>query len=100
MISPSVRMMKRMTPWVDGCCGPMLRVISSPESVARMSSLIGLSRWSRLALLGRCFVEGGQELEHARAGGVHAAVRLRLLVVLAHGMARPIVWHQDAPQVG
>src|SRR5262249_57499588 len=32
--SPSVRSSIRSTPWVDGCCGPMLRIISSVSKVS------------------------------------------------------------------
>ena len=40
--SPSARTTKRSTPWVEGCCGPMLSVMSSvtkpPSSVSRWTS--------------------------------------------------------------
>src|SRR5207248_7725783 len=97
MISPSVLMMKRMTPWVDGCCGPMFSVISSPLSYAKMISLI----FHRLLLvLGGRLVEDGQQLQRVGARRRHAAVRLGLLVVLAQRMADPVVGQHDAPQVG
>ncbi len=31
-VSPSSSIMMRSTPWVDGCCGPMLRIIVSSMS--------------------------------------------------------------------
>ena len=44
-ISPSVRSSTRSTPWVAGCCGPMLRIISSVSisdgsQLSRMGSLL------------------------------------------------------------
>ncbi len=34
-VSPSISRMRRSTPWVDGCCGPMLTTMrSSPSEVA------------------------------------------------------------------
>src|SRR5688572_2439361 len=93
MISPSVLMMKRITPWVEGCCGPMLSVISSPLSAyARTISLMAASSGHEprsirgpygprslhsLALLAHSFgtilrrglVEHGQEIERVGARG-------------------------------
>ena len=32
-VSPSISRMRRSTPWVEGCCGPMLTtIVSSPRS--------------------------------------------------------------------
>src|SRR3954462_9484687 len=36
-VSPSSCMMRRNTPWVLGCCGPILSVISLGESDSRIS---------------------------------------------------------------
>src|SRR3954451_14757507 len=38
MTSPSSSRIRRSTPCVDGCCGPMLRVISSVANVPRCST--------------------------------------------------------------
>src|SRR5262245_33118692 len=117
MISPSVLMMKRMTPWVEGCCGPMLRVISSPESwYAKTSSLIAaplpsvrfrrrLDRRSvahhrEPLLVRRRPVVEHQQVERRRARGGHLAVLRRLLPVLAQRVADPVVGEHHAPQVG
>src|SRR5262245_22592905 len=87
MISPSVLMMERITPWVDGCCGPMFSVISSPLSYAKMSSLI----FHRLLLVvGRGLIVNRQQLQRVGARRRHAAVRLRLLVVLAQRVPDPV----------
>src|SRR5579859_7677079 len=97
MISPSVLMMKRITPWVDGCCGPMFSVISSPLSYAKMISLI----FHRLLLVGRRrLVVDGQQLERVGARRRHAAIGFGFLVVLAQRMADPVVGQHDAAQVG
>src|SRR5688572_26496716 len=92
MTSPSVLTMNRITPWVDGCCGPMLRVISSPAASARTMSLTSSCLLLRL-------VVADQQLERRRAARRHAAVLGGLAVVLAHRMADPVVRHQQAPQV-
>src|SRR3954453_23859157 len=81
MISPSVLMMKRMTPWVDGCCGPMFSVISSPLSYAKISSDILFFASDRLRfVLGRGLVEDRQELQRRGTRGRHAAIGLGLFV--------------------
>jgi hypothetical protein len=40
--SPSVRSSIRSTPWVDGCCGPMLRIISSVSMSSCDQSVTGV----------------------------------------------------------
>src|SRR5258706_11388126 len=85
MVSPSSSSATRSTPWVEGCCGPMLRVIVSLRT--------------ELDLLGRELLELG--------GGLHPVGRVvgegDLLVaerrVLAQRPAHPVLGQQDAGEV-
>ena len=45
--------MSRNTPWVDGCCGPMLMIIVSPSSSSRPHAAAGEHELARLRRLGR-----------------------------------------------
>src|SRR5262245_25641391 len=81
MISPSVWRMKRITPWVLGCCGPMLSSISCVCSVA-MAPLVPLP------------------LEVVVPGVVDAAVVRREDVVLAQRVPLPVLREQQAAEIG
>src|SRR5438093_13178375 len=94
MTSPSARTTKRSTPCVEGCCGPMLRVMSSverpPSACARCTSTSNPAR--PMGVLGR--------LQQALPRGRDAVILLGLDEVLAERMARPILRHEDAAEVG
>ena len=88
-VSPSSSIMIRSTPWVDGCCGPMLRII--------VSSMSGhgppVSTSSRVRVTGerpqllRALV--GLRLEPRSL--VDRRARRRSLVVVAHrGLGSPL----------
>src|SRR5687768_14883620 len=81
-VSPSSSMSRRSTPWVEGCCGPMFRIMV-PESVRVSESMTMLS-----ALLTTA----------------HGTVELDRLFsereVFAQRVSFPVVGHQDAAQVG
>src|SRR5258705_5904831 len=93
MTSPSARTTKRSTPCVDGCCGAMERVMSSvttpPSSSERCTST---SNPARLIAPSR--------LQQAFPRGRDAVVLLGLDEVLAERMARPVLRHEDAAEVG
>src|SRR3954453_14481312 len=80
--SPSSLRMTRSTPWVDGCCGPMLRT-SSVES-RKVES--GIPR-SLAAFDSQVFLHP-------------ALILLENSVILTQGVALPLVGHEDAPHVG
>src|SRR4051812_29781884 len=107
--SPSVLSSMRSTPWVDGCCGPMLRIISS---VSRSSSppptcqsvLPVLMREVVVATLflhvtiGRCEIERPDSDFFAAHGALghlcrrlyaHAVVEIRVDPILAQRIADP-----------
>src|SRR5512143_1408532 len=92
MTSPSARTTKRSTPCVDGCCGPMERVMSSvttpPSASERCTSTSNPAR-----------LIASSDLEQAFPRRRDAVVLLGLDEVLAERMARPILRHQDAAQV-
>src|SRR5271157_795683 len=81
IFSPSSLRMTRSTPWVEGCCGPMLRT-SSVESRKVVSGIL-----ASLAAF------NAQVFPHP------ALVLLNNGVVLAQRIALPFLGHQDAPQV-
>src|SRR3954452_6881705 len=80
--SPSSLRITRNTPWVEGCCGPMLRT-SSVES-RKVES--GIPR-SLAAFDSQVFL-------------YPALVLLEDSVVFAQREALPLVGHEDAPHVG
>src|SRR5262245_49911987 len=92
--SPSARTTKRSTPWVDGCCGPMLSVISSvttPPPFARRCTSTSKPASP---------IPFSSGLEQALARRRDAVVLLGLDEVLAQRMSRPVFGHEDPPQVG
>src|SRR5688572_27201492 len=109
--SPSVRSSMRSTPWVDGCCGPMLRIISSLSRSSRRQPkppptsgvpVVPLSNTPLLIdvrVVGRevegphaDLLAGEEALRHLlRRADVHAVVELGVHPVLAQGMAFPVV---------
>src|SRR4030067_95853 len=85
-VSPSSSSATRSTPWVEGCCGPMLRVMVSVRTVLH---LLGLE----LAQLGR-----GLDALRGVVGERHFLVAERR--VLAQRPPHPVLGQQDAPEIG
>src|SRR2546426_5638684 len=90
--SPSARTTKRSTPCVEGCCGPMLRVMSSvarpPSRVSRCTSTSNPAR-----------PISASRLQQALPRGRDAVILLGLDEVLAQRMPRPVLRHEDAAEV-
>src|SRR6266568_2902354 len=80
--SPSSLRITRKTPWVEGCCGPMLRT----NSVVSRKVESGIPR-SLAAFDAQIFLHP-------------ALVLLENSVVFAQRVALPLVGHEDAPHVG
>src|SRR5688572_10260294 len=111
--SPSVRSSIRSTPWVDGCCGPMFRIISSVSMSASGSQSwlpLSIRVWVDMALVLVDVRVGRREIERADADlfaghgpfghlrgrpHAHAVVELGVDPVLAQRMAGPVVGQQD-----
>src|SRR5438067_13823645 len=74
--SPSSSNSKRSTPWVDGCCAPMLTVSSSRFSLRGLIAAIDPPRDGEVDGLG--------------------AERLGA----PQGVALPIIWQHDSSQIG
>ena len=110
--SPSSSIMRRSTPCVDGCCGPMLMIIVSPSSSSGhmpppvsttsrvrdalaqlLRALVGLAL-EALLFGSSCIVHRGTRVAFER----HRDTRGR--VVLAQRVAVPVVGHEDAREVG
>src|SRR5436309_9019131 len=94
MTSPSARTTKRSTPCVEGCCGPMLRVMSSverpPSACGRCTSTSNPARP----------IGSLRRLQQALTRGRDAVVLLGLDEVLAQRVSRPVLRHEDAAEVG
>src|SRR5215831_15442936 len=80
--SPSNFSMTRSTPWVEGCCGPMLRT----NSVESRKVESGIPR-SLAAFDSQVFLHP-------------ALILLENSVVLAQRVALPLVGQEDAPHIG
>src|SRR6516225_12242082 len=86
MVSPSSSSATRSTPWVEGCWGPMLRVIVSLRTIGHLA--------------GRELLELGRRRLAPRrvVGEGHFLVAERR--VLAQRPAHPVLGQQDAGEVG
>src|SRR5947209_7114029 len=118
-ISPSSRSFRRKTPCVEGCWGPMLRVMSWVCG-AEPSGIVGLAKSTRLMrrppgteashcsphvasrVLGS--LRSPRSLLLRLVGDVlalaHPDKLLRLLVVLPHGITGPVLRQEHAAQIG
>src|SRR5262249_55924921 len=92
MTSPSARTTKRSTPCVEGCWGPMLRVMSSVESPPSACGRCTSTSKPVSPILGR--------LQQAFPRGRDAVVLLGFDEVLAQRVAGPVFRHEDATEVG
>src|SRR4051812_18387455 len=129
-VSPRSSIMMRSTPWVLGCCGPMLMIIDSssetstgcssatsasarrstaPFSISRaMASLTSaLARpWRPSAVRAGSSVRCGCSvvvmvaLVSPRRGALELHGDATRVVVLAQRVAYPVLRHQDAGEVG
>src|SRR4051794_7735882 len=86
MVSPSISSRTRNTPWVLGCCGPMLTT-----NCCAFSVMAGLS--DRLVLLWR-------RRDQALAAGQVELPVIEVPEVLAQRPAWKAIPHEDAPRVG
>src|SRR5215472_4512490 len=89
-VSPSSSSTSRSTPWVLGCCGPMLTVMVSVRTSATSTSRQPIFHHVRAKLL-------FGHLQRLGRGG-----RLPNLhgVVLPQRIALPIFWHKQAAGIG
>src|SRR3954467_1000625 len=119
-VSPSSSSMRRSTPWVLGCCGPMLMIIVSSSVISTSTS-----SWEMPRRTAPCSSERNASLVSARRPISCAPSAVSLVrsvigppgspgpwrffelhgdapdgVVLAQGVALPVVGHEDARQVG
>src|SRR5581483_6393184 len=120
MTSPSVRSTRRSTPWVLGCCGPMLTSISSVRTSNSMTVGSGVPRVTRLVIGSSVTVAIYQSpvppraessrrvlsarLEDSARGGTwlsspNPVIFQRELVILPQWVPDPILGQQHPPQV-
>src|SRR6185312_8474310 len=89
--SPSKRSLTRRTPCVEGCCGPIFRMISSAPRTVVSACVANGMRWSAIVLLSAF---NAQVFTHP--GGI-----LRQnVIILAKRVSLPFIGHQDALQFG
>src|ERR1700687_3702896 len=89
--SPSALTTKRKTPWVLGCCGPILRVISSVAKPALPSRCTSTSKPVMLM--------AGHSPQQTLAARADAVVFLGFDEVFAQRVADPVFRHQQPAQV-
>src|SRR5580658_3294088 len=97
--SPSSFSFTRSTPCVDGCCGPILRMISSAPSTVALTPSPNFDRSSvRVSLIVRI---SGALLAALNPQGFPHPVRILLqnVVLLPQRIALPLVRQQDALQI-
>src|ERR1700723_3050085 len=89
--SPSSFSFTRSTPCVEGCCGPMLRIISSAPSTVVSISAVELWRVWSICLLLPTF--DSQVLFHP------GLILRQDVVILAQRISYPLFGQQNAPQI-
>src|SRR5947207_9993067 len=116
-VSPSSSSMRRSTPWVLGCGGPMLMIIVSSSETSTSTSVCDTPRrtapCSRARALSPVSLRGLISCAPSSVSAVRSVMRsprprgfLELHgdpadgIVLAQGVALPVVGHQDAREVG
>src|SRR3954471_13825582 len=90
--SPSRCRTTRSTPWVLGCCGPMLRTSSVVSNISRVSRCERAPARS-LDVLGAAHAQPVHRIFHQHLAGPFERV------VLPLRMALPLLGHEDAAQV-
>src|SRR5271156_6827697 len=88
--SPSSLSFTRKTPWVEGCCGPILRIISSAPRTVVSTSWVPCVRASVIYMWGLLPALDAQVF--ADPGGV----LFQDVVILAQGVPFPLIGEQDA----
>src|SRR5271154_1496507 len=92
--SPSSFSFTRSTPCVEGCCGPMLRIISSAPNTVVVISLV----WPFVILFRRLAARLLAALD-AQVFAHPGRVLFQDVVILAQRVALPFVGQQDAFQI-
>src|SRR5579864_9096441 len=88
--------MTRSTPWVAGCCGPMLMT----SSLASRNVLSGVSRSSGESVLGSVTLSGLLAAFNPQVDLYPFVVLLNDPVVFAQGMSLPAIRQQNTFHVG
>src|SRR2546430_1622841 len=111
MTSPSVRRTSRSTPWVLGCCGPMLTSISSVRTSNSMtvgSGVVAIRGSVKVAIIisGFATLRRSVQVPHASAkrretglSPANPVVLQRELVVLPQRVPDPVFGQQDPRRV-
>src|ERR1700728_595165 len=99
--SPSSSSMSRSTPWVEGCWGPMLMIIvsSSPRSMSIWPASFPSDSGSRRTAL-RASRNVSWVPPALRRGFLELHGNPPHAVVLAQGVALPVVGHEDPGEIG
>src|ERR1700722_1448292 len=97
--SPSSLSFTRSTPWVEGCCGPMFKIISSAPRTVVLTLESSVVRGS-LIYIGRpsLTVHSLTTLD-AQVLANPIGILFQNVVILAQRVALPFVGHQNARQV-
>src|SRR5450631_950652 len=97
MASPSISSTRRRTPWVDGCCGPMLSTIvwSLVPALPCVFALAMTSSMPGVIMSGAAM--GAMRVPLSDAAGLSVAFDG---IVLAQRMTFPVIGHHDARKAG
>src|SRR5271170_5335815 len=88
--SPSSFNFTRNTPCVEGCCGPIFKIISSAPSTVVLTFVSSVVRGSLICLLAAL---------DAQVLANPIGVLLQNVVILAQWISLPFIGHQDAGQL-
>src|ERR1700677_847759 len=88
--SPSSFSFTRSTPWVEGCCGPIFKIISSAPSTVVLTFVSSVVRGSLICLLSAL---NPQILANP------IRILLQYVVILAQRISLPFIRHQNASQL-
>src|SRR6202050_4239766 len=88
--SPSSFSFTRSTPWVEGCCGPMFKIISSAPSTVVLTFVSSVVRGSLIRLLSAL---------DAQVLADPIRILLQYVVILAQRISLPFIRHQNAGQL-
>src|ERR1700691_1304392 len=88
--SPSSFSFTRSTPWVEGCCGPIFKIISSAPSTVVLTFVSSVVRGSLICLLAAL---------NAQILANPIRILLQYVVILAQRISLPLIRPQNASQL-
>src|SRR3984885_12114978 len=97
--SPSSFSFTRSTPWVEGCCGPMFKIISSAPRTVVLTLESSVVRGSLISIGRSSLTAHSLTALDAEVLANPIGILLQNVVILAQRIALPFVGHQNTGQV-